>query len=170
MDVGAPGAYDVSIVTPLRADASFREACAAEPGLAAERRHTEKLVRQYGVRRTGVFLAPLVVEIGGRWHASVPPLVRRWARESYARSRAPGPDYACLLAARWAARLSALLILGKAAVHRAARCPIALEIGDDTSTQERRLSHLLPDGDCAYELMCLQLPRVLEEAFEAGGG
>ena len=45
-DVGAPAAYDVSVVTPLREDASFREACAAEPGLAAERRHAAKLNRQ----------------------------------------------------------------------------------------------------------------------------
>ena len=50
----------------LREDASFREACAAEPGLAAERRHADKLDRQYRQRQAGTMLVPLIVEIGGR--------------------------------------------------------------------------------------------------------
>ena len=71
-DSGAPAAYDVSVVTPLRADADFREACAAEPGLACEQRHVFKLGRQYASRAPGAVLVPLVAEVGGRWHASVP--------------------------------------------------------------------------------------------------
>ena len=45
-DARAPAAYDVSVVTPLKADDGFREACASEPGLAAEQRHAFKLSRQ----------------------------------------------------------------------------------------------------------------------------
>ena len=71
-DAGSPAAYDVSVVTPLREDADFREACAAEPGLAAEQRHAFKLSQQYAQRRPGSALVPLVAEIGGRWHPSVP--------------------------------------------------------------------------------------------------
>ena len=63
-DVGAPAAYDVSIVTPLNADEGFREACASEPGLAAEQRHAFKLSRQYNQRMPGITLVPLVAEIG----------------------------------------------------------------------------------------------------------
>ena len=65
-DGSGPGAYDVSIVTPLRDDPGFREACAAEPGLAAELRHAYKLDTQYGRRLPGARLVPLVAEIGGR--------------------------------------------------------------------------------------------------------
>ena len=42
-NAGGPAAYDVGVVTPLRDDAGFREACAAEPGLAAGQRHVYKL-------------------------------------------------------------------------------------------------------------------------------
>ena len=49
------------------------------PGLAAEQRHSHKLSRQYAHRRPGSRLVPLVAKIGGRWHPSVPQLVRRWA-------------------------------------------------------------------------------------------
>ena len=121
-DAGAPAAYDVSVVTPLREDARFREACAAEPGLAAERRHADKVDRQYRQRRPGTTLVPLVAEIGGRWHPSVPRLVRRLAKDACARSANPGLDIAATMAARWGARLSALLIRGNAAVQRAAHC------------------------------------------------
>ena len=38
-DVGGPAVYDVSVATPLREDASFREACAD-----TVTRHTEKLL------------------------------------------------------------------------------------------------------------------------------
>eukprot|EP00973_Karenia_brevis_P026959 3719429-Karenia_brevis.AAC.1 len=65
---------------PTRGDAVLREACAAEPGLAAERRHVEKLDRQYAGRVPGAALVPLVAEVGGRWHPSVPRLVRRVAQ------------------------------------------------------------------------------------------
>ena len=37
-DAGSAGACDVSVVTPLRDDAGFVEAWAAEPGLAARQR------------------------------------------------------------------------------------------------------------------------------------
>ena len=147
-DVGAPAAYDVSVVTPLREDDRFREACAAEPGLAAERRHTDKLTRQYGQRRPGTSLVPLVVEIGGRWHPTVPRLVRRLAKDASARSTNPGLDVASMIAARWGARLSALLIRGNAAVQRAAHCehwePPRPWVADVCP-----LPHLLPEGSCS---------------------
>ena len=155
-DVGAPAAYDVSVVTPLREDGQFREACAAEPGLAAERRHADKLGRQYCQRRPGSTLVPLVVEVGGRWHPSIPRLVRRLAKEVSARAPSIGHCGAAAVAARWGARLSALLVRGNAAVQRAARCdplpcrPWLAGIGP--------LPHLVPEGECAYELLCgLQL-------------
>ena len=47
-DVGAPAAYDVSVVTPLRVDSGFREACVAEPGLASERRHAHNCIYNMG--------------------------------------------------------------------------------------------------------------------------
>ena len=153
-DVGGPAAYDVSVVTPLREDASFREACAAELGLAAEQRHEYKLSRQYGFRRPGATLVPLVVEIGGRWHPTVPRLVRQLAKECAARSTGPGREYSSAIAARWGARLSALLVRGNAAVQRAAKAapppaprPWCAAAGT--------LPHLLPEGECLYELMCL---------------
>eukprot|EP00973_Karenia_brevis_P052737 7327841-Karenia_brevis.AAC.1 len=55
-DVGSPAAYDVSVVTPLRDDSAFREACAVAPGFAAEQRHTFKLERQYHGRLPGSML------------------------------------------------------------------------------------------------------------------
>ena len=98
-------------------------------------------------------MVPLVAEIGGRWHPSVPRLVRRLAKDACARSANPGLDIAATMAARWGARLSALLIRGNAAVQRAAHCelrdeprPWAAEVGS--------LPHLLPEGDCSYELAC----------------
>ena len=99
--------------------------------------------RQYGLRRPGASLVPLVVEIGGRWHPTVPRLVRRLAKDASARSANPGLDVAASLAARWGARLSALLIRGNAPVPWAAQwvevCP---------------LPHLLPENECSYELVC----------------
>ena len=81
---------------------------------------------QYGQRLPGTRLVPLVAEIGGRWHYSVPRLVRQLAKATAARSSARGQDYAAAIAARWGARLSALLIRGNAAVQRKARVEFPL--------------------------------------------
>ena len=152
-NAGGRAAYDVSVVTPLREDTGFREACAAEPGLAANERHEYKLAQQYPLRLPGAVLLPLVAEVGGRWPPSVPRLVRRLAKEYAARNEALDVDATSAVVARWAARLSALLIRGNAAVHRAARArppadPRPWRAGISP------LPHLLPEGDCAYELVC----------------
>ena len=167
-DAGAPAAYDVSIVTPLREDADFREACAAEPGLAAEQRHAFKFSHQYRRRLPGATLVPLVAEIGGRWHPSVPQLVRRLAKESSTRSNAgvaTAQACAAALAARWGARLSALLIRGNAAVHRAA-CREAPEPPRAYVAVPSPLPHLSPEGECLYELLCGQ-PAAADSDAEA---
>ena len=65
-DAGTAAAYDISVVTPLRVDADFREACAAEPGLAVKARHEYKLRQQYSQRLPGATLVSLVAEVGGR--------------------------------------------------------------------------------------------------------
>ena len=168
-DSGGPAAYDVSVVTPLRADASFREACASEPGLACELRHAHKLDTQYGGRQPGALLHPLVAEVGGRWHPSVPRLVRRLAREYAARSHNRDlENVSAATAARWGARLSALLLGGNAAVHRAAqtaRSDASTELQATHTAQmaparawvngTSSLPHLVPEGDSSYELLCL---------------
>ena len=154
-DGGGPAAYDVSIVTPLRDDANFREACATEPGLAAEQRHDYKLATQYRQRLPGTLLAPLVAEVGGRWHPSVPRIVRRLAKASAARSTGPVRDNAAAaVAARWGARLSALLIRGNAAVQRAAQ-PAPPSAPRRWCCNAASLPHLLPEGDCLYEVLCV---------------
>ena len=96
---------------------------------------------------------PLVAEIGGRWHPSVPLLVRRLAKEATSRVGSGGQTYAAALASRWAARLSAHLLRGNAAVQRALhREPsVALEERGACATS---LPHLLPEGECNYELLC----------------
>ena len=161
-DVGAPAAYDVSVVTPLREDANFRESCACEPGLAAERRHAHKLGQQYARRLPGTTLVPLVVEIGGRWHPSVPRLVRRLAKDAAGRSPVGDPDrYSAALTARWRARLSALLIRGNAAVQRACQ-PAFSSAPRPWSADTAPLPHSLPEDVCAYELLCGQ-PEESEE-------
>ena len=165
-DVGAPAAYDISVVTPLKVDAGFREACASEAGLAAEQRHAYKLSRQYSQRRPGSILVPLVAEIGGRWHPTVPRLVRKWAKEAADRSNAPDPvQYAAALTARWAARLSALLMRGNAAVQRTLRrgCTASLRPWHDDAGP---LPHLAPVGTSSYELMCTLLPQCSDDELE----
>ena len=152
-DVGAPAAYDVSIVTPLRADAAFREACAAEPGLAAELRHAHKLDTQYRHRVPGSLLLPLVAEVGGRWHASVPRLVRSLAKACAARSSCRADSLASAVVARWAARLSALLIRGNAAVYRAIQPPVT-DPSLCRNAPTVALPHLVPEGACLYEVVC----------------
>ena len=42
--VAGPAAYDVNVVTPLREDAAFHEACAAHPGHAYA--HTKKALQR----------------------------------------------------------------------------------------------------------------------------
>ena len=65
---GTAAAYDVSVVTSLRADRRFVARCAANPGYAAAARVHHKLQTQYAGRVPGARLVPLVVEAGGRWH------------------------------------------------------------------------------------------------------
>ena len=149
---GGPAAYDVTVVTALRKDRAFVAAGAQEPGFAGRRAHERKLHEQYAARLPGARLVPLVVEVGGRWHASVPPLLRRWARAYVARAPGLGPEAAGLAVARWAARLSAALLRGNAAALRRAgysippRCDA--DVGDGAP-----LAHLVPEGPSAYELL-----------------
>ena len=84
----------------------------------------------------------------------MPRLVRQLAKECAARSAGPGREYSSAIAARWAARLSALLMRGNAAVQRAARTderPVPRPWSEDAGA----LPHLLPEGECLYELVCL---------------
>jgi hypothetical protein len=149
---GGPAAYDVSVVIAFRKDRTFVAAGAGEPGYAGRRAHTRKLDEQYVARLPGARLVPLIVEVGGRWHESVPPILRRLARAYVA--RAPGLEAQAvgLVVSRWAARLSAALLRGNAAVLRRAgyslppRCDA--EVGDGAP-----LAHLLPEGPSAYELL-----------------
>ena len=95
---------------------------------------------------------PLIVEVGGRWHDSVPPLLRRLARAYVART--PGFDAAAVgpVVARWAARLSAVLLRGNAAAHRrAGYTPMGTTREDPVEAGP--LAHLVPEGDSAYELL-----------------
>ena len=148
---GGPAAYDVSVVTPFRADGRFVQECARVPGLAAARRHEEKLESQYPFRVPGSRLIPLVVETGGRWHPSVPRLVRGLAREFVGRT--PGlPAWATgAVVSRWAARLSALVIRGNAAAVRGVLPPWAVVPGGEGISSV--LPHSTPEGDSAYELL-----------------
>jgi hypothetical protein len=153
--VGGPAAYDVSVVTALRKAPSFVRACALHPGHAAEARHAHKLRVQYAERLPHTQLYPLVAEVGGRWHPSVPALLRRLAREHASQSLLLGPvtgrEGGGLLVARWMARLSATLIRGNAAVHRrAGYCPPAARAAEPSSGGP--LAHLVPEGDSAYEV------------------
>ena len=115
---GGPAAYDVSVVTAFRADAGFTDRCAARPGLAAQLRHDHKLHTQYAARLPGARLVPLVAETGGRWHPSVPLLARRLAREYVQRSPGLPQEALSVVVARWAARLSALIVRGNGLVAR----------------------------------------------------
>ena len=149
---GGPAAYDVSVVTALRKDRAFVAAGAKEPGYAGRRAHERKLNEQYAARLPGARLVPLIVEVGGRWHGSVPSLLRRLARAYVARAPGLGPQAVGLVVSRWAARLSAALLRGNAAVLRRAgysippRCDA--DVGDGAP-----LAHLVPEGPSAYELL-----------------
>ena len=148
---GGPAAYDVSVVTALRKSKAFVAHCAERPGYAAAQAHAAKLDTQYVGRLPGARLVPLIVETGGRWHPSVPPLLRRWARAYVARTVGLGDDATGLVVARWGARLSAALLRGNAAVHRrAGYAPVATL--HSQATHGGPLAHLLPEGESAYEL------------------
>ena len=147
---GGPASYDVSIVTPLRDDNVFVAACARSPGHAASARHLHKLGQQYPHRLPGAILLPLVAEIGGRWHSTVPTLVRRLAR-AYVQRTPLLAGAAAAVTARWAARLSALLYRGNAAVVGAARPVLPVSVG--RSQVGAGLPHRLPEGDSSYELL-----------------
>ena len=149
---GCATAYDVSVVTALRKDRQFVRCCAREPGYAAQQRHEHKLSRQYASRLPGARLVPLVLEVGGRWHPSVPPLLRRLARAYVL--RAPGMDPAAgpsLVLARWMARLSAALIRGNAAVFRRAGYASA-SLPHEDLLAGGPWPHLVPEGDNVFEL------------------
>ena len=149
---GGPAAYDVSVVTPLRKDRPFVRSCASEPGHAAQCAHDRKLREQYGSRVAGALLIPLIAEVGGRWHSEVPLLLRRWARAYVARTPGFGPEAQGLVVARWAARLSATLLRGNAAVlRRAGYSPPSREAPDHGD--EAPLPHLVPEGPSSYELL-----------------
>ena len=108
-------------------------------------------------------LIPLVAEIGGRWHPSVPQLVRRLAKGATLRQGRDDDHFAAMLTSRWSARLSALLIRGNGAVLCAARCKQAPPRRPwDASTSA--LPHSLPEGDCLYELACVRCYASDEEA------
>ena len=67
--------------------------------------------------------------------------------------RTPGLDASAsgAVLARWAARLSAILIRGNAAVERQAWADREALFG--TGEESGALGHQLPEGDCAYELL-----------------
>ena len=123
----------------------------ASPGHAATSRHQYKLRQQYPHRQLGAILVPLVAELGGRWHSSVPLLARRLACEYVARTPSLA-GAASTVTARWAARLSALLYRGNAAVVQAAQ-PAFPVVARGTAASGGGLSHLIPEGDSAYELL-----------------
>ena len=150
-EAGGPASYDVSVVTPLRDDARFVESCARSPGHAAALRHREKLQQQYPHRLPGSQLIPLVAECGGRWHSSVPKLARLLARAYVRRTPALPGSAAARVVSRWAARLSALVLRGNAAVFRHAQPEwlfVARGAAGDVS-----VSGLLPEGESVYELL-----------------
>ena len=116
---------------------------------------------------------PLVVEVGGRWRPSVPDFVRRLAKEQVARRpalRTCSDAAASALTARWAARLSALLARGNAAVVRATQtAPVAFV--RPWCADAVPLPHSLPEGDCEYDLLCQALyGSDAEDVADALGG
>ena len=126
--------------------------CASRPGHAAAIRYRSKLDDQYASRLPHAHLLPLVVESGGRWHPEAQTLLRQLAR-AYVR-RTAGLDDSALstVVARWAMRLSAVLLRGNAAVLRAAGW-VPPPGSRDTVPLSGPLAHLAPEGDSAYELL-----------------
>ena len=96
-------------------------------------------------------LVPLVVEAGGRWHPSVPALVRGLAREYVARTPGLDATAASAVVARWSARLSATLIRGNGMCFRAAGLSAVEEPYPGDAAAGMACS--VPEGDCAYELL-----------------
>ena len=88
----------------------------------------------------------------GRWHRTVAPFLRRLARDYVARQ--PGLDDSALGAviARWGARLSAIMIRGNAAIVQegGVECTVPPNVDFHDPCP---LAHLVPEGDCAYELL-----------------
>ena len=149
---GTAAAYDVSVVTSLRADRRFVARCAATPGYAAAARVRHKLHTQYAGRVPGARLVPLVVEAGGRWHPDAELLLRQLAR-AYVR-RTAGLDNGALgaVVARWSARLSAVLIRGGAAVLRRAGF-VGPPVPRGVLPHAGSWQHPLPEGESAYDLL-----------------
>ena len=78
-------------------------------------------------------------------------LLWQLARDYIARTPGLDPSAHGAVVSRWGARLSAILIRGNAAVVRACigERPTAPHVDVPGSSS---LAHLLPEGDCAYEL------------------
>lgn len=150
-EYGGPAAYDVSVVTAFREDPAFVQECGNTPGWAASERHAEKLRQQYADRLPGARLIPVVAEAGGRWHSSVPKLLRGLARAYVGREVGLPGEAAGVVVARWAARLSALLIRGNGlAVRAAAPARPEARVGRGVGGG---LPAVVPEGDSAYELL-----------------
>ncbi len=123
----------------------------AIPSFVANRAYHRKLHSQYASRTSGARLVPLVVEVGDRWHDSVHPLLLRLARAYVVRALGLGPEATGRVMAHWAARLSAALLRGNAAVLRRAGCTpppwTHVDVADGSP-----LARLVPEGPSAYEL------------------
>ena len=97
-------------------------------------------------------MVPLVVETGGRWHPSVPSLVRRLAR-SYVQRTLGLPDHAvAAVVSRWSARLSALLVRGNGLVAREVVPHRPARRGAGAGDADVLPSHC-PEAESAYELL-----------------
>lgn len=115
-EAGAAAAYDVTVVTALRASPAFLRLASSTPGHAAVIRHDYKLSQQYIGRLPGARLVPLVAEVGGRWHPQVHRLLLIWSREAGLRNPQWGDAAAPLLRRRWCRRFSANIVRGSAQV------------------------------------------------------
>ena len=73
---------------------------------------------KYKNRIPGSRLVTLTAETGGRWHHTIPPLVRKLAKEYLRRTPGLEDDALGAIVARWGARLSALLIRDNGVVVR----------------------------------------------------
>ena len=91
------------------------------------------------------------MEDGGRWHASVPSLVRGLARAYVARAAGLDPSAVAFVVDRWAARLSAILLRGNAATIRAAGYSAGAPPPSGDALPG--LACCIPEGDSAFELL-----------------
>ena len=136
----------------LSADRASVRQCAKIPGHAAAERHKAKLRYQYGGRLPNARLVPLVAETGGRWHHSVREVAHTLARGYVRRTVALSDEALGQVVSRWAARLSAILIRGSAAVlTHAGFAPAAAP--RDCVVGAGPLPHIVPEDDSAYELL-----------------